>query len=425
MRKFLLFLILAISLFTISAYSVDKISPAIDILANENGMIKAGILYDGEIAFDTLDFDLPTGSNVKQITICSLPDSSKGRLMLDNLYVVENQVVYREDFSMLKYVSITGEESSASFTFEPNNSGYILECSLMSTKNVNLSPVASNGREISAWTQENISYFGTLSGYDPEGDSLKYEITSYPEKGLLTISNTSTGDYKYTPYKNTRGTDSFTYIVRDSHGKYSEECTVSLKIEKLRTSLVFEDLEDERYLNAALIVTDYGIMDCEKNGEECAKFQPEQAINREEFVTLVMKAMGVKNVPIIEKTRFADNDEISKDYRGYVEGALSLGIINGTIEADGLHFYPKKEITLSEAAVIINRILGAKAEGLLPVFADKDDIPDFAKDDIISLNKLGILTSVDGKINPNSILTKAQVAQIILSLLEYSGKLNK
>ena len=424
MKKLLIFIALIICLLTISTYAVDKISPAIDVLASENGMIKAGISNGGEIYFDALDFDMPTGANVKQITICSLPDSSEGRLMLDNLYVVENQVIYREDFSMLKYVSLN-DSSGAFFSFEPNNCGYAIECSLVPMESVNLSPVASNGNIISAWTQENISYYGTLSGYDPEGDSLKYEIISYPKKGLLNVSNILTGDYVYTPFNGAKGADAFTYVVRDSYGKYSEECTVSLKIEKLRTSLVFEDFENERYLNASLIVTDFGIMDCEKSGEECAKFNPEQIVTREEFLVFVMKAMGVKNVPTIEKTRFADNEDINKDYRGYIEGALSLGIINGTIEADGLHFYPKKEITLSDAAVIINKILGAKADGLLPVFLDSEDIPEYAKDDISSLNKLGILTSIDGKINPNSVLTKAQVAQIILSLLEYSGKINK
>ena len=425
MKKLLIFLFVITCMLTISAYASDKISPAIDVLASENGMIKAGAIYEGEISFDTSDFDLPTGTNVKHITICSLPNESDGRLMLDNLYVVENQVINREDFSMLRYVSLTNTESSASFTFEPNNSGYLLECALMTTQSVNLSPVASNGAEASAWTQENISHFGTLSGYDPDGDNLKYEIVSFPEKGILSLENVSTGDYIYTPYKGARGTDSFTYVVRDKYGKYSEECTVSLKIKKLRTSLVFEDIENERYLNAALITVDYGIIECEKSGDECAKFNPNQVITREEFLVFVMKAMGVKNVPELEKTRFADNSDITKEYRGYIEGALSLGIISGTIEADGLHFYPKKEITLAEAAVIINKIIGAKAEGLLPVFADKDDIPTYAKDDILSLNKLGIITSIDGKINPNSVLTKAQAAQIIMSLLDYSGKLSK
>ena len=423
MKKFLLFLIIMTCLLTASVLASDKISPAIDVLANENGMIKTGVLYDGGIFFDTADFDASIGANVKHITICSLPNEADGRLMLDNLYIVENQVIYREDFSALKFVSSSGEESNATFTFKPNSSSYTLECALKTIKNVNLSPVASNGSIVSAWTQENISCFGTLPGYDPDGDELKFEIVSYPERGLLTVENLSTGDYKYTPYKNARGTDTFTYVVRDSYGKFSEECTVSLKIEKLRTSLVINDVDDGRYLNAALIVADYEIMDCIKSDDGAMLFNPEKKVTKEEFLVYVMKAMGVKNVPLLEKTRFADNDDITKEYRGYVEGALSLGIITGTNEADGLHFYPKNEITLSEAAVIINKILGAKADGLLPVFADKNEIPEYAKDDIASLNKLGIITSIDGKINPNSTLTRAQTAHIILSLLEYNGKI--
>ena len=42
--------------------------------------------------------------------------------------------------------------------------------------------------------------------------------------------------------------------------------------------------------------------------------------------------------------------------------------------------------------------------------------------DIINLVK--ILKRENGKINPNSPLTRAQTAQILMSLLEYRGKLN-
>ena len=57
---------------------------------------------------------------------------------------------------------------------------------------------------------------GTLSGSDPEGDSLVYSIDSPPTHGAVLITNTLTGLYRYTPDDNYSGSDSFTFKASDS-----------------------------------------------------------------------------------------------------------------------------------------------------------------------------------------------------------------
>ena len=423
MKKFLGLVCVLMFLFTLTVCADNKISPAIDVIARENSMVKASVLYNGEFGFDVDDFDNALGVNVKSITVTSLPNESAGRLMLDNLYIVENQVIKREDFSMIKYVQKSSEEKNAVFKFKPNGCSYELECSLMPLDEVNLTPVATNGKIVSAWTNMNVSNFGALDGYDPEGDELKYEIVSYPRKGLVTLTNLNTGDYIYTPYENASGTDAFSYRVRDSYGNYSEICTVKMKIEKLRTSLVFSDLDDERYLNAGIVLHEKELMKFEKNQDGTYNFKPTEEVTKEEFVALIMNAMGAKNVPTVTSTRFADDSDISPEYKGYMESAFSLGIISGTNKQDGLHINPKATVTLAEASVIINKIIGAKSEGSLTVFADEDDIPAWAKSSISSLTDAGILTKENGKISPNAPLTRAQTAQILMSLLNYMGKI--
>ena len=408
---------------TLTVCASNKISPAIDVIASENSMIKASVLYNGEFGFDVNDFDDALGVNVKSITVTALPEEKVGRLMLDNLYIVENQVIEREDFSMIRYVQKTNEDQGAFFKFKPNNSDYELECSLKPIESVNLTPVASNGEIVSAWTNMNVSSFGALSGYDPEGDELKYEIVSYPQKGLVTLTNSTTGDYKYTPYENSKGSDAFTYRVRDSYGNYSEICTVKMKIEKLRTSLVFSDLEDERYLNAGIVLHQKKLMKFEKNQDGTYNFKPSEEVTKEELVALIMNVMGAKSVPTVSRTRFADDSDISPEYKGYLESAFSLGIISGTNQADGLHINPKSTVTLAEASVMINKIIGARSDGSLTVFADESDIPVWAKGAITSLTEAGILTKENGKISPNAVLTRAQTAQILMSLLNYMGKI--
>ena len=424
MKRYIIFCLILISTFCICASAADVISPAIEVIAEQNEMVKTGLIQDGIILFDTYDFDVSLGANVKSITVSALPSEADGRLMLGNLYVVENQVIAREDFSLLKFVSTTQSEATdTTFKFEPNDCGYEIKCMLRSIENVNFSPVASNGEAVSVWTQENISSYGILVGYDPDGDDLKFEIVNYPKKGLLKLTNSDTGDYIYTPYENARGTDAFSYRVRDSYGNYSEICTVDIKVDKLRVSLVFNDLENEKYLNAALIMNEFEIMECVKNEDGTISFKPNEKITKEEFVYLLMTTMGAKNVPTLEKTRFADNDEISTQYRGFIEGAVSLGIINGENKQDGLYFNPKSEITLADAATIINSILGAKANNK-QTFKDDESIPSYAKEDIYALVEAGIINGEGGEIKANNPLSRSQTAQILLSLLQFRGKLN-
>ena len=164
-------------------------------------------------------------------------------------------------------------------------------------------------------------------------------------------------------------------------------------------------------------------MSCEQGSEGVYMFNPDKEITKEEFVFLLMNTMGAKNVPSLVKTRFADDADISAEYKGYIESAFVLGIIQGERQVDGIHINPKKSITTAEASVIINNILGANLDTSLAVFADEGDIPTWAKGSIASLSELGIIPKENGKINPNAPLTRAQAAQILMSLLEYRGKL--
>ena len=423
MKKILLFIPLCVIMLTMCVFAEEKLSLALDVIANDNEMIKAGIVYDGEISFDVNDFDNNLGSNVRSITVTSLPDENHGRLMLGNLYVVENQVIYREDFSSLKFIPKSTDEGNYSFTFSPDKNGYEICCSLKVIKNVNFSPVCTNGVEISTWTQTDIATFGTLNGFDPDGDELRFEITEVPKKGLVEILNVATGDYKYTPYESASGYDYFTYRVKDCYGNYSEEITVKMKIKKLKTAFVFNDMKDHSALNAAITVANDKLMSPIKNSDGTYSFNPNENITKEEFIVLLMNTMGAKEVPVLDKTRFADDEDISKEYKGYLESAFALGIIEGERKSDGVYINPKGTISTAEAAVIINRIIGADRKTSITVFNDVSEVPNWAIDSLSALTELGIIPRENGNVNPNSPLTRAQTAKILMSLLEYRGKL--
>src|SRR5690606_28660087 len=56
---------------------------------------------------------------------------------------------------------------------------------------------------------------GTLTGVDIDGDTLTYSIVTNPSKGMVQITNLTTGAFSYSPTNNQIGFDSFTFRVRD------------------------------------------------------------------------------------------------------------------------------------------------------------------------------------------------------------------
>ena len=416
MKKIFFFFTVFTLLFTSVVLAGEKISPAIDVIADQSSVIKSAQAENGEISFEVNDFDKMLLCHVSSVKVTALPEKTAGYLMLDNLYVVENQVIYREDFDSLRLVS-KNETVNASFKFKPNAQEYEIECALLSLDEKNLAPTSGGGIVVSASTIKNIACSGTLLGFDPEGDELVFEITKQPKKGLLTLTNEKTGDYLYTPYQNKRGRDTFSYRVRDKYGNYSEECKVEIKIERKKSSYVFNDVEKSDLL-AVISVCESGIMEPTVNADKTLSFSPDKEITREEFIYLVMRTLVSDEAPSLEKTRFADDSEITPKYKGYLESAFSLGFVEGTRESDGVHIRPKDSITLAEGAVIINNVINRKTDTCLTVFDDYDEIPTWARDDIEALCASGIIKKDEGKISPNAPLTRAQVAQIIMALIK-------
>jgi hypothetical protein len=57
---------------------------------------------------------------------------------------------------------------------------------------------------------------GTLQASDPDGDALTFSIVTPPTRGALTWIDASSGAFRYTPFPDTFGTDSFSFKASDS-----------------------------------------------------------------------------------------------------------------------------------------------------------------------------------------------------------------
>jgi hypothetical protein len=83
-----------------------------------------------------------------------------------------------------------------------------------------------------------------LSGYDADDDALTYSIVNDPSNGTVSITNSSTGAFTYTPHSNYNGTDSFTYKVNDGTTD-SNIATVTIQVISTSISVsTFADLKD-------------------------------------------------------------------------------------------------------------------------------------------------------------------------------------
>lgn len=395
------------------------LSPALDIIAAEETMIKTGNSYAG-VQFGRTDFENATGvSGIESVTVRSLPHPSVGMLYFGSVPVAINQCISGKNIDNLKFIPAAGAVA-ASFHFSVND-GTVQLCSIKITDDINFAPTLSSAETVAAWTSRDISCYGTLDAFDPEDDGIRYEIVNYPKKGLLVLTDAEHGDFQYTPYVNCSGKDTFTYRARDEFGNYSEIGEAAVVIARKNTKLVFADMENHWAHAAAIVMAEAGIMDYDENND-APVFSPDELVSREEFLMMVMKVLGVDDPGSCDKTVFADDSEIAQEIKPYVQAAYRAGIIHGK-EIDGaLSFCPKEPITRAETAVVLNNIIGAEVPVNASPFADDDSIPTWAQSALYALNDLGILRGTGaGVISPFSEMTKAQTAQMLLNLQQYIG----
>ncbi|GKT07881.1 Ig-like domain-containing protein [Desulforhabdus sp. TSK] len=96
---------------------------------------------------------------------------------------------------------------------------------------VNITPVndAPTAQNDSLATLQGTAKEATLRATDVEGDRLKYSLVSNGVLGKVTITDASTGSYKYVPNPNATGTDTFTFKANDGKAD-SNIATVTVTI---------------------------------------------------------------------------------------------------------------------------------------------------------------------------------------------------
>lgn len=440
MKKITLFSIAILMMFmAVAGLSSSKINAATDdvapvstglrILAKDSAMAVSAVTGK-ELAFSPEDFE--RGLNQKRlgyITVTKAPDPALGTLYLGSEGVEIGKTISRENLHKLSYVEKTSGVTSNSFSFTTGN-GYEVECSVYMLSKENYCPTIGKKSELyeSVSTYRNVSVYGTLSGSDPDGDEITFEVVSYPENGFVTMLGR--GEFRYTPYSEYTGKDSFKYVVKDKYGNYSASQTVSLEVKGTRLTSVLSDMGGNKAHAAAITMVEKGIM---KSGEKdgITIFAPDNSVSREDFLVMVMKAAGLKYTEgqsndgkaVKVNTGFFDDADISDEARNYVYLAKQKGFIKGSESGDISCFYPKRDITAAEAAVMIDNIIGTSAyvantNATETVFADHLDIPVWAESSVRALNYIGVMADVNGYIYPEKAIDRATAAMMLDAVMK-------
>ena len=411
----------ALILFVPCLYSCDSakgasnnLSSALDTIAKDNAMAKS-TLKGGRISFDASDFARATNlSSIDSITVTKLPPVSDGELRVGSSVLTSSQTLSASSIRLLSYEP-KGNIATSEFYFTVNDSSTELCCKLYVLDERNYAPTLSNASQnaLEVSTFENVSFYGTLPCYDPDGDKTYIDVVSYPEKGQLILDNRETGAYRFIPNADFTGKDSFVYVARDIYGNYSPSATVSLSVKESAVSTSYIDLVDTRYHNAAIAMTEKGIMSGTQIGSS-TYFYPAREVSRAEFTSMAMQAAGITKLSNSGVTTvFADDGEIASDFKPYIAAAYELGYVKGVEKNGKLYFEPERSMTRAEAACLLSNMLDAATPTVAPTFSDSSDVPAWAEPHVSAMAYMGVMSSVENKISPLACVTRGDAAEIL------------
>ena len=274
----------------------------------------------------------------------------------------------------------------------------------------NAAPIAEH---LTLTTYRDVAIASRFAAVDPDGDPVTFQIVDSPARGQVTVDETDTAAFWYTPFEGKKGKDSFTYVAVDSNGNVSEPAKVSITIEKQSTKVFYSDMEGDEAHYAALHLAETGIYVGRQMGG-LYYFDPQETFSREEFLAMAMSAAGVDPLADVTITGFYDDQSIPTWAKGYVSAALMDGTVLGSYnEQNQIVFNSGAAITVAEATVILDRLMNVgdvsvetSAAGVVPVWASQ------------SAANMETVSVLPAQADLNETLTRAQAAQMLCAMQE-------
>lgn len=367
------------------------------VVSMAGAVTAAQVDCDDVYCFQSGDFS--ADSKLEGICITGLPDSSSGTIMLGSRVLRTGDILTADQVAQMTFIPLLTEtDTQAQVTYLPIYEDRVERSTTMTISirgKENKAPLAEDSL---LETYKNLPNEGCLKVSDPEGGKLVFTVTRQPRRGTVAVRED--GTFLYTPKKNKVGTDSFTYTATDAAGHVSREATVTVEILKPADMTMYTDtigtncrFEAEWLRNTGLFVGE------QIGGKSC--FQPEKAVSRGEFMTMLIKTLDISTDHDASYTGFTD--EAPGWLKPYLAAALRSGIT-----ADWPHgqvFGSGEPINGTEAALLMQNALDLTVS--TAVDENKDDsIPSWA---VTAMNAM----AENGIALPAGQLTRGQAAVIL------------
>jgi hypothetical protein len=152
-------------------------------------------------------------------------------------------------------------------------------------------------------------------------------------------------------------------------------------------------------------------------------FEPNGKLTRAMMVTVLHRMAGSPDVEIPSDGGRLPFTDVNKSHvwcKEAIEWAYVNGIVNGT---SATTYAPDNNVTVQDMAVILHRYyqnyLGkTPVKGSLDGVADASAIAGYAKDALAWAYSLKLVEAKNGKLNPTSQATRAQVAKALVTLAD-------
>lgn len=274
----------------------------------------------------------------------------------------------------------------------------------------NSAPIAEN---IQLATYRGVSVTGAFRATDPEGDPFVFEVVTEPKKGVVMPGEG--GSFLYTPNEGAGGRDSFSYVARDEEGGVSAEAKVTVTIKKQTSPVSYSDMEGHAARYAALRLAEEDVFTGDRLGGEYF-FRPAENVTRGEFLAMCLRLRGVRPLEGVTRTSFSDDEDSADWVKPYISAALVSGYISGYTDRTGaLVFAPDRPVRLSEAAVMLNNVLGVTDVVSAGAFGESEAVPAWAGRAMGNLISCGVLGSAAGS---GESVTRARAAEMLSAAMD-------
>ncbi len=335
---FIMTLFMLFAVFSLGS-NAAVLSPALDVIAGAHS-IDIPVLSGSSVNFSKEYFKNELQSEfIGKIVIEKTVNEDFGGLFLDGKALDVGSEIPASSLEKLEFVPVCTKKSTDGFSLTVSSFGidYKVNCNIHILERLNFAPVCLKNGEIATFS--GVCTYGTLEGFDPEGDELTFEIVSSPKKGSLTLIDAKKGKYVYSPNMNAYGKDSFEYTVKDEYGNRSEPSVVSVSLMELDDELIYSDMELEPWAYSAGVLADAGVFTGERIGGELV-FSPNKPFTMEEFLNVAINYSGVNG----------GKTENGADFL-YTDYAEDMGLLTWATAPDTVP-------TVSEAARIIEKLIG-------------------------------------------------------------------